>query len=128
VSSPSVKERRKDSVADSPVVAVEYPWRMVAGTARTERTAAVLHAEVVMGAASAKRARGAAVNFMVVVFVDCVSKNEEIWRHNKLAVIVHSLLLACHHRERGRQSTHRPHTWSLACEPHVDVCVYFCLV
>lgn len=119
MSSPSVKARRKDSVADSPVVAVVYPWRMVAGTARTERTAAVLHAEVVMGVASAKRARGAAVNFMVVVFVvDCLSKNEELWRNNKEAVIVHSLrcLLATTESE-GRQSS-RPHTWSLACEPH----------
>mmetsp|Transcript_10797 Transcript_10797/g.16462 ORF Transcript_10797/g.16462 Transcript_10797/m.16462 type:complete len:87 (+) Transcript_10797:748-1008(+) len=78
VESPSVKERRKDSVADSPAVSVEYPWRMVAGTVRTERTAAeeeVLHAVVVE--ASAKMARGADVNFMVELIGDCLSKNEE---------------------------------------------------
>ena len=68
--SPSLKERRKDSVADSPLVAVEYPWRMVAGTVRTLRMAAVLHAEVERGAASARRARGADVNFMVEDFND----------------------------------------------------------
>mmetsp|Transcript_10796 Transcript_10796/g.16459 ORF Transcript_10796/g.16459 Transcript_10796/m.16459 type:complete len:84 (+) Transcript_10796:748-999(+) len=75
VESPSVKERRKDSVADSPAVSVEYPWRMVAGTARMERTEAVLHAVVVE--ASAKMARGADVNFMVELIGDCLSKNEE---------------------------------------------------
>lgn len=72
--SPSLKERRKDSVADSPLVAVEYPWRMVAGTVRTLRTAAVLQAEVERGAASARRASGADVNFMVEDFND----NEEV--------------------------------------------------
>ena len=66
VDSSSLNERRNDSVAASPEVAVEYPWRMVAGTERTERTAAVLHAEVLTGAAMAKRARGAAVNFIVL--------------------------------------------------------------
>jgi hypothetical protein len=75
VESPSLKERRKDSVADSPLVAVEYPWRMVAGTVRTLlRMAAVLHAEVERGAATARRARGADVNFMVEDFND----NEEV--------------------------------------------------
>ena len=78
-----------------------------------------------MGVASAKRARGAAVNFMVVVFVvDCLSKNEELWRNNKEAVIVHSLrcLLATTESE-GRQSS-RPHTWSLACEPHIVTFIF----
>lgn len=50
-----------------------------------ERTAAVLHAEVVMGAAIAKRARGAAVNFMV----DGFTKSEEAWR--KKAFIVRAI-------------------------------------
>lgn len=81
--SPSLKERRKDSVADSPEVAVEYPWRMVAGTARTERTAAVLHAEVVMGAARAKRARGAAVNFML----SCFPTSDELRRNNRAFIV-----------------------------------------
>lgn len=48
----------------------------MAGTARMERTAAVLHAEVVIGAAIANRARGAAENFMVY----CFTKSEEVWR------------------------------------------------
>lgn len=69
VESPSANERRNDSVADSPDVAVEYPCRMVAaGMARWfTRRAVVLHAEVAVGIA--KRARGAAENFMVDDFV-----------------------------------------------------------
>ena len=78
VESPSANERRNDSVADSPDVAVEYPCRMVAaGMARrwfTRSAVVVLHAEVV-ATLVAKRARGAAVNFMVDVLN---SSDEEV--------------------------------------------------
>jgi hypothetical protein len=62
-----------------------------------ERTAAVLHAEVVMGAAIAKRARGADVNFIVDGFTPArgFSNNKNgvvVWR--KKAFIVPSPHLA----------------------------------
>ncbi len=77
VEPPSANERRNDSVADSPDVAVEYPCRMVAaGMVRrfTRSAVVVLHAEVV-ATLVAKRARGAAVNFMVDVLN---SSDEEV--------------------------------------------------
>ena len=79
VESPSANERRNDSVADSPDVAVEYPCRMVAaGMARwLTRSAVVLHAEVV-ATLVAKRARGAAVNFIVDVLNNSDEEEETL--------------------------------------------------
>jgi len=80
---------------------------------RMERTAAVLHAEVVMGAAIAKRARGADVNFIVDGFTPArgFSNNKNgvvVWR--KKAFIVPSPHLAFSINQRSHAEPREPST------------------
>lgn len=80
----------------------------MAGTARMERTAAVDHAEVEV--ASAKTARGADVNFMVL---GCLNKSEDARRNNRVAFIFH-VLAGCHHEVGEGKRKSKGHQCSIS--------------